>query len=390
MNASSLLIQLPQAGDLRLLIFPAALLIYYFICWLLVGRDPKIENVATQYDAPPGISPGVARYVLTGGSDGTTLAAILADLAAKEVIAVQPEGRNYHITLLNDTATVMPEEATVLKSLLHVELAACAYSTAETAKTGITSHAAKPSTAIFGDDVLESSLGRSVPHSPPPLDETVLPARNETILDPSAAQDIKSVLDAVQATFRDNLQGVYFRWNFGFVAAGMIATFVWALAVAWTLEGLFLTFWLLFFTSVAGLVISGVWISRPSHPTPAQRIQHLLVPILFFLLPGFVIFVALPNADTFVVALLISVVLNNVFFVLMRAPTPEGRRVLQQLAGFREFLVRVEQDRLSRLNSQSVEVQLINRFLPYAIALNVREGWGDSLAAAFSNAVVER
>ena len=390
MNASSLLIQLPQAGDLRLLIFPAALLIYYFICWLLVGRDPKIENVATQYDAPPGISPGVARYVLTGGSDGTTLAAILADLAAKQVIAVQPEGRNYHIKLLNDKATVMPEEATVLKSLLHVELAACAYSTAATAKTGITSQAAKPSTAIFGDDVLESSLGRSVPHSPPPLDETVLPARSETILNPSAAQDIKSVLDAVQGTFRDNLQGVYFRWNFGFVAAGMIATFVWGLAVAWTLEGLFLTFWLLFFTSVAGLVISGVWISRPSHPTPAQRIQHLLVPILFFLLPGFVIFVALPNAHTFVVALLISVVLNNVFFVLMRAPTPEGRRVLQQLAGFREFLVRVEQDRLSRLNSQSVEVQLINRFLPYAIALNVREGWGDSLAAAFSNAVVER
>src|SRR5262249_38605305 len=227
-----------------------------------------------------------------------------------------------------------------------------------------------------------SSMGMPAPHSPPQPGETDLPARNESILNPGAAQDIKSILDAIQTAFRDNLQGVYFRWNFGFVGAGMIATFVWALVVAWTLKDspLFLTFWLLFFTSVAGLVISGVWISRPSRPTPAQRIQHLLVPILFFLLPGFVIYVALPNAHTFVLALLISVFLNNVFFVLMRAPTPEGRRVLQQLAGFREFLVRVEQDRLACLNSQSEEVQLMNRFLPYAIALKVREGWGDSLA----------
>lgn len=392
MDTSSLLVQLPQAGELPYLIFPAALLIYYLICWLLVGRDSKIENVATQYDTPPGISPGVARYILTGGSDGTTLAAILADLAAKQVISVQPEGRSYRIKLLNDRATVMPEGATALKSLLGVELAACPYSVAVTAKSGITLQPPKPSTAIFGHNVLESSMGTTVPHSPPPPDETVAPPRRETILNPSAAQDIKSILDAIQATFREKLKGVYFRWNFGFVGAGMMATFVWALVVAWTLKDspLFLTFWLLFFTSVAGLVIAGVWTSKPAHPTPAQRIQYLLVPILFFLLPGFVIYVALPNAHTFVLALLISVVLNNIFFVLMRAPTAEGRRVLQQLAGFREFLVRVEQDRLSRLNSQAEQVQLMNRFLPYAIALNVREGWGDSLAAAFSNAVVER
>src|SRR5262249_25416905 len=260
------------------------------------------------------------------------------------------------------------------------------------AKSAVTLLPATRSTPIFGDDVLESSMGTPVPHSAPPPNETVLPARNETILNPGAAQDIKSILDAIQTAFRDNLQGVYFQWNFGFVGAGIIATFVWAVVVAWTLKDspLFLTFWLLFFTSVAGLVISGVWISRPSRPTPAQRIQHLLVPMLFFLLPGFMIYVALPNAHTFVLALLTAVALNNIFLILMRAPTAEGRRVLQQLAGFREFLVRVEQDRLERLNSQSENVQLMNRFLPYAIALNVREGWGDSLAAAFSNAVVER
>jgi uncharacterized membrane protein len=79
-----------------------------------------------------------------------------------------------------------------------------------------------------------------------------------------------------------------------------------------------------------------------------------------------------------------------VFLVLMRAPTKKGEQVLRQLAGFREFLVRVEQDQLERMNKPEEKARLMNRYLPYAIAIGVREGWGDSMAAAFSNAIVER
>ena len=74
----------------------------------------------------------------------------------------------------------------------------------------------------------------------------------------------------------------------------------------------------------------------------------------------------------------------------MRAPTVTGQSVITQLAGFREFLRRVEQDQLERLNTPEQKAELMNRFLPYAIALNVREGWGDQIAAAFSDAIVER
>src|SRR5215467_15361623 len=146
-----LTLQLPfiSSDDLAYMIFPTALLVYYLICWLLVGRDPKIRNVATQYEAPPGISPALARYVLTGGSDGTTLAAILAELAAKDVITIQPEAGSYRIKLQNDKAVVMPEEAAVLKSLFHVELTIHSF-VGETAKSAITLLPAKRSTPIFG------------------------------------------------------------------------------------------------------------------------------------------------------------------------------------------------------------------------------------------------
>jgi hypothetical protein len=101
-------------------------------------------------------------------------------------------------------------------------------------------------------------------------------------------------------------------------------------------------------------------------------------------------FAALPQSHGFVLALLLSVLLNSVFFVIMRAPTPRGLLILQQLAGFREFLLRVEQDPLDRVNTPEQRAELMNRFLPYAIALNVREGWGDKMASAFSDAIVER
>src|SRR5215472_2671060 len=181
MNTSSLLIQLPPADDFRLLIFPAVMLMYYLICWLLVGRDPKVENVTAQYDAPPGISPGVARYILTGGSDGTTLAAILANLAAKQVISLQPEGRSYRIKLLNDQATLIPEEAVVLKSLFHVEMPVEAYA-ATRIKRSNDSVAQQPSSVA------------NTPEQPQPS--------TEAVLNPAAGVEIKSILDAIQSVFR--------------------------------------------------------------------------------------------------------------------------------------------------------------------------------------------
>lgn len=391
-----------SAGDLRFMIFPAVLFVYYLICWLFVGKDPKIKNVIPQYEPPHGISPGVARYVLTGGSDGTTLAAVLAALAAQKVISIQPQGRNFLITLLNDKVRVMPEEAAVVNNILGAELPVQAYSATHTGTIGSPSvpdqaQAAhigdvvrafqdrKPSAPAFGDDVLESSTGTAVSRS-----------ASQTVLDPLETSKIKSVLDATQATFRDSLKGIYFRWNFQYVLAGMAAMCVWALGNSFFLDTpqgspVFLTFWLLMFTSIAGVVMGGVFISKPTHPTGAQRVQRFLLPIFFFLLPGFLIYeFALPTAHGFVLAVLISVAMNSIFIVLMRAPTAEGRRVLEQLAGFREFLLRVEQDRLDRMNTPAQKAELMDRFLPYAIALGVKEGWGDTMAAAFSNAVVER
>lgn len=383
--------------DFQHLAFPALLLAFYVICWLVAGRDPKIENVAPRYEPPAGVSPGVARYILTGGSDGTTLAAVLTGLAAKGVVSIQPQNGNYAVQLLNSSTTLLPDEASVIRTLFNTEQTVQPYADSRSAivgnpnrqKPGSLANANVPSPAQpirGGSSEQTAGTGTAVGLAPS--------SSSMAIVNPQAGAEIKAHIDALQDSFRKNLQGVYFRQNFIYAGLGMAATLVWGLFVAATLEessSMFITFWLFFFTSVASLVIGAVWISKPARSSMKQRITRAVLPVIFFGFPGAIIYgAALPSAHGFVLGLLLSVVLNSIFFVIMRAPTSRGLIVLQQLAGFREFLVRVEQDPLDRVNTPEQRAELMNRFLPYAIAMNVREGWGDKMASAFSDAIVER
>lgn len=385
--------------DFQHLAFPGLLLAFYVISWLLAGRDPKIENVAPRYEAPAGVSPGVARYILTGGSDGTTLAAVLTGLAAKGVVSIQPQNGNYAIQLLNPRTTLLPDEASVIRTLFNMEQTVQPYADSNSAIVGNPDRS-KPDgladanmTSPVTAQPIRGGSGEQVAGRATAVGLAPAPS-SMALVNPQAGAEIKAHIDALQDTFRKNLQGVYFRQNFIFAGLGMAATLTWGLFVATTLQessSMFLTFWLFFFTSIAGLVIGGVWTSKPARSSMRQRITRAVLPIIFFGLPGAVIyFAALPQSHGFVLALLLSVLLNSIFFVIMRAPTSRGLMVLQQLAGFREFLARVEQDRLDRVNTPEQRAELMNRFLPYAIALNVREGWGDKMASDFSDAIVER
>lgn len=387
--------------DYYRLAFPALLLAFYGVCWLAVGRDPKIGVVAPRYEPPAGISPGVARYILTGGSDGTTLAAVLAGLAAKGVVAIQPQGGSYAVSLLNSSPILLPDEAAAVGTLFNVVSTVQPYAESNTGIVGVPSPQTPVGQAVDSASgrpavVTMRSNGASAENLPGTGAAVGLAPSPESqvVIDPLAGPLIKGHIDAIQDTFHKNLQGIYFRQNFRYAGLGVVATLVWAMYTSATLEAqssMFLSFWLFMFTSIAGMVIGGIWASKPTHPSTKQRVTRVLVPVVFFGLPGAVIyFAALPQSHGFVLALLLSVILNSIFVFIMRAPTPRGVEILQQLAGFREFLLRVEQDPLDRVNTPEQRAELMNRFLPYAIALNVREGWGDKMASAFSDAIVER
>lgn len=76
-------------------------------------------------------------------------------------------------------------------------------------------------------------------------------------------------------------------------------------------------------------------------------------------------------------------ILHGLFAYLLRAPTPEGRKVMDQLEGFKLYLDVAEKDELKLLRAPPLTPQLFERLLPFAIALGVEEAW----AARFERAL---
>ena len=56
-----------------------------------------------------------------------------------------------------------------------------------------------------------------------------------------------------------------------------------------------------------------------------------------------------------------------------------GRLVRDEIEGFREFIAGAELDRLRRMNEPGGRVQIDPEMIPYAIALDLKEAWGDQL-----------
>ena len=77
---------------------------------------------------------------------------------------------------------------------------------------------------------------------------------------------------------------------------------------------------------------------------------------------------------------ILSVALHVVFLYLLRAPTPAGRQIMDQIEGFRMYLDTAEQDRLERMQSPQLTPEVFETFLPYAFALGVENSWCDRFA----------
>jgi uncharacterized membrane protein len=73
-------------------------------------------------------------------------------------------------------------------------------------------------------------------------------------------------------------------------------------------------------------------------------------------------------------------------FRWLQAPTVAGRKVMDQIEGFRMYLGVAEEDRLNALNPPEKTPELFERFLPYAVALDVENRWAERFAGVLAAA----
>jgi uncharacterized membrane protein len=68
----------------------------------------------------------------------------------------------------------------------------------------------------------------------------------------------------------------------------------------------------------------------------------------------------------------------------LKARTPAGRKLMDEIEGFKMFLGAAEKDRIRQLDGTGVTPGTFDKYLPYALALDVEEAWAQQLAAALA------
>lgn len=83
------------------------------------------------------------------------------------------------------------------------------------------------------------------------------------------------------------------------------------------------------------------------------------------------------------------------FALLVRAPTPAGRKLLDEIVGLKLYLGVAEQQELARLQGPGagaaprLDVDRFQRLLPFAVALEVEDAWTEQFTAAVGAAAAE-
>jgi hypothetical protein len=95
--------------------------------------------------------------------------------------------------------------------------------------------------------------------------------------------------------------------------------------------------------------------------------------------------VSLPAAG----CLILVVIENALFWHLLKAPTAHGRRVMDALDGFRLYLSVGEAERLNIVNPPERTPELFERYLPYALALDVENDWAAQFTDILARATAE-
>jgi len=72
-----------------------------------------------------------------------------------------------------------------------------------------------------------------------------------------------------------------------------------------------------------------------------------------------------------------------VFVRLMKAPTRLGRKLLDEIEGFRLYLDVAEKDELALRNPPEKTPELFEAYLPYALALGVEQAWAERFVTVF-------
>lgn len=312
--------------------------LYYIIIWVRVGRDPEGKSIVPLYKPPAGCSPAFARLISTMGYDRTGFASALLNLASKGMIKILCHGDAYAVEKTGTGNTGISPDEQVLYGALFGDEREQASSSKWKLLDAVTIHRAYREHRRL----LKSSVGNR------------FFLRNARYVIPGVI--ISLVVAALNAEIVD-IEGGYIKELIGLgvwtTFAGSVCRFLSRKNVLELKKPSRLIYLLLLFPVVLYSVAVSI-----SYAFEVFDIRQFM-----FLAPLFIILTA-----------------HVVFLFLLRAPTPLGRKVLDEIEGFRTYLNAAEGDRLDRMTPPEKTPGLYQAYLPYALALGVENRWSEKFS----------
>ncbi|MEO6395373.1 MAG: DUF2207 domain-containing protein [Devosia sp.] len=329
-------------SDHRDVIFPsiAVLLVlaYNLFAWGAVGRDPVKGTIIPRFHAPKNVSPALTHYISNMGfkqSGWQAFTASIFDLGVKGLIEISKPGKNLVIKVVNHGPVSLPSGEAALFTYFNTE----------------------------GRLTIDKNTG---------------------------AEINKKKTEFVTTIERENREA-FFKNNVAYVLGGVALSALLLGALVWldVLQPVFIIVAIVAAIAI-GIVFSifsgsraGGWIGR-------------IIPIVWIGAVGINVFGGSISwlegltLDTGLIAAITIIVVNLVFAVLMRAPTVQGRKLMDEIEGFKMYMDTAEKNRLNLVAEPPMSIKRFEAILPFAIALGVEKPWSQHFEAELArNAVAD-
>ena len=320
------------------------LLLYYLLLWHWYGRDPRAGVVLPRYRPPPGYSPASMRFVERMGYDKACFTAAILNLAVKGAVEIDDDDGDFRII-----------------------------------KTG----PARDSLAAGENEVLGGLFkGGS----------------NDISIVRSNHRTLSKAIDRHRESLKSDYEKKYFKTNSGWLLPGVLVSLgvLGSALASLPAEDLIVkTIFVSVFTMMPLLVIfSGVSQLLRRGWRGLVRFVIMLVPVgiffMLFLSAGFpFIEFAREVQPALPAGLMAMLAINYFFYQWLKAPTLAGRRLLDQIEGFKHYLQVAEDDEIALQGAPAFSTEIYETYLPYAIALDLENEWTARLEHAITAGTVE-
>lgn len=307
------------------LVCTAVIIVYCFITWCKVGKDPKKDIIIPRYNPPDGLSPAEVKFIDSMGNYDKVFESSILNLAVKGYLKIENE-----------------EEKTF----------------------GIKSN---KMTLIKQDKPLENDISE---------DEKdiykTLPDVAKLEYSSSLQSKLVSMQSGQRRFLKKNIDGNMYRKNLGLVAISVVMSIItFIVSIAFSIgmtEDMFVAPFMSIWLSVWTVGIVSM-LKKSSNGFKSCGLILFMIPFLIGEAVGIGVLVHFIGTGIAVLILLL-VIVNVIYAFLIKAYTKEGRRIKDEIEGFKLFIKTASEDEIKEQTPETFD-----KYFPYAYALGLENDW---------------